>query len=264
MKLTFPAPKWPKIYYNFAEQRFELPSGGPDRHVYCPEDEYVLLTDVLTGKEYPLADSIIALCQGLPVIDLGANVGTASVYFEEWLTPEQLIAFEPGERARAYLTRNVPNAEVWPHAVLGYSGTCSYYDNGATVMGTVSNVPKHQGGYELQTYNGDGEMVSSTVTDIQTQTVRCLAARDVLGMITGEIGVLKLDVEGAEYDILRGARSELSKVRVIYLEYHNDFLRRKCDSVLDDFVMFHAKSDWLQGVVGYVNAKYARFVKGDL
>lgn len=262
MKLSMPEPKWPKVYYNFEEERFELPSDGPDRYVYCPADEYATLAPVLSGKEYPLPTQIIELCEGLPVIDIGANVGTASVYFEEWLRPSEMYCFEPGERARSYLKRNAPNAEVWPQAVMGYGGTCTYYDNGATFMGTCAYAPR-DGSCRVVAYDDQGQMTSSVATEVTSSEVRCIASKDVLGLVSGEIGVLKIDAESAEYDILRGARCELSKVRVIYLEYHNDFQRRKCDQVLDDFLVFHAKGEWLQGVVGYVNYKYAKRLLGD-
>ena len=46
------------------------------------------------------------------------------------------------------------------------------------------------------------------------------------------IDLMKMDVEGAEYDALMGAEKTLRMTRRFFLEIHSDELSRKCESLL--------------------------------
>lgn len=241
MKLT-PAETWfhEKLYYNFDEKRFEgARKDGTVRHIDCPPNLYEMLAPALSGLEYPLPQVLVDLCRGLPVIDCGANIGCASVYFEEVLKPRMLLAFEPDPHSREYYRGNVPKGWLMEQAITGWNGSVPFHSSDWLVTSTIM----HE---------------AESTPQKPVWNTACLSLGNVLADIYGDIGVLKLDIEGAEYVALQSSVAQLSKVRVIFLEYHNEWLRRKCDALLDYFVLFHQKSVWMQGVAGYVRLDLAK------
>lgn len=229
-------PDW-KIVYDNDEEYFEITDDDGTKRLYCPANEAGTFGDILWGHEYPLSKSLRALAQGLPVVDIGGHVGVASCFFTKMLSPREVAIFEPGQRAQKYLDRNFP-AVARHCAVTGWEGHAEYYEQGAMFLSTC-----------LRPLN-----------PADTYSVPCISGRSALSHVSGEIGVLKIDAEGSEGMILKSMGSELSRVRIVYLEWHNEKLRRQCDDALEDFLMFHCKGDWLQGVAGYVNTRYASHV----
>src|SRR5829696_9841251 len=120
-------------------------------------------------------------------LDLGANIGAYSVLALD--CGAQVIAVEPDDRARARLEQNVAyneyTCDVIPAAVGAQAGELSF---------TVG----------LDSYN---HLVSDRdVTwegNVRTRTVPVRTLDDILGARTAA-GV-KVDVEGFELDVLRGA-----------------------------------------------------------
>ena len=140
---------------------------------------------------------------GSIVYDIGANVGYFSLLAAVLVGPEgRVYAFEPLPRNVAYLLKHIKlnhidNIQVFKAAVSNLSGE-AFFDLGAsTAMGHLSE---------------SGE--------IKVQLV-CLDQM----LESGELqppDYMKVDVEGAEYDVLRGAPNLLKTYQpVLFLDTHH-------------------------------------------
>ena len=161
-----------------------------------------------------------ALRPGAVFFDVGANIGFYSIVASRILGPAgKVVAFEPSVTNLAYLHRHVElnratNVLIVPAACADRQ-SLELFDAGrnraeghiAESVGSASTGP-----YAL---------APTTTVD---------AAVGKLGM---EPDVLKIDVEGAEVSVLRGAQSMLRRKRpVIFLEVHSDTLRSACLEIL--------------------------------
>lgn len=231
----------------YADVHFNFLKGLPRiRRIVAPHTEELAINEVLGvfGRpEYPLTEKMIQMLQGLPVLDIGGHVGTASVYFEELLSPSEIVIYEPNPKACEYIAKNVPLATVHQQAVSNAAGVSQFYFREPWfTSGMFQNSPELPRGV--------------TVSDVQVVT-----GIEAIEGVPGEIGVLKIDVESSDWNALYPMRSQLNRVCVVFMEYHNETLRRAIDLLLGDFYLFHAHTcdfelaPWGQGTVGYINKR---------
>lgn len=133
------------------------------------------------------------------IIDCGANVGI-SVIYQRWRHPEaRIIAFEPDEAVFACLERNL--------AANGITG----------VECLREAVWVHGGGASFGREGADGGSLLRESSTVKVPTVRL---RDVL-LAQGAVDLLKIDIEGAEAEVLLDCGDALSRVERLYVEYHS-------------------------------------------
>lgn len=139
------------------------------------------------------------------ILDIGANVGSFTRLAAAKSPNATGLAFEPDPEAFEYLSKNArpTGFEVRESAVGATTGDAVLFRTGA----------------------GDGisslieESAPGTLVD-QTR-VRTIAIAEVLGAETGAVDLMKIDCEGAEYEILDvGDASLWSGVQRLALEYH--------------------------------------------
>jgi FkbM family methyltransferase len=171
-----------------------------------------LRTDLYIGRSLELygewAEGEIILFRrllrpGAVVIDVGANIGTHALPLAKIVGEEGAIyAFEPQQEIFEILVsnlnaNNVGNVKAHRAAVGATDGTCRIPQidySSANNFGLVS-VGK-----------GDLEVPEIAIDSLELQ----------------RIDLIKVDVEGAEADVLRGATSTLMKLRpILYVENNN-------------------------------------------
>ena len=143
------------------------------------------------------------------VVDVGANVGVFTVWAAKRLGAARIVAIEPSpEMVRALganLARNrIEQATVLEVALGGEPGESTLYRRAAGALDTL---------FDRDNYGSRFQTVASvTVTTLDDIFSTCEI--DVCDL-------LKLDCEGAEYEILFNASgSTLAKIRHIAAEYH--------------------------------------------
>lgn len=135
------------------------------------------------------------------IIDCGANIGLSLIYFKRLFPSAELTAFEPDKIIFSNLQSNLKtfgftNVNIVNKAVWSASTTLSFRSTG-DLGGAVS----------LQS--------RSTALDMyEVETVRL---RDYLST---RVDFLKIDIEGAEFDVLADCRDLLGNVENLFLEYH--------------------------------------------
>jgi FkbM family methyltransferase len=138
------------------------------------------------------------------IIDCGANIGIAVLFFKTLYPDAEILAFEPDAHAFDILGANVRDnglAGVTTHraAVGAVAGTTQLYANpAARGSGAASILP--------------GMPAAEIVPVVQLSTY-----------IDRPVDLLKIDVEGAEMDVLRelAAAGSLTLVREMVIEYHH-------------------------------------------
>ena len=136
------------------------------------------------------------------ILDCGANIGLACIYFKRLYESARVICFEPERRAYDALCSNVEafglkgvelrNAAVW---------TC---DGEARLwvdrQSTASRI--------LLGADADGSV----------ESIKTIRLRDMLNQ---DVAFLKMDIEGAEAAVLQDCGKRLCHVEHLFVEYHS-------------------------------------------
>jgi FkbM family methyltransferase len=184
------------------------------------------LRSILSGKDYPPVPLPVGY-KVSTIVDVGANVGAAALWFLSAAEDARLVCFEPSKQNFDCLRQNLqpfPAAEIYCVGLFARDKTVATLHLGA------SQCMQHS-------------IVASCETGDATETIslkRASAEFDRLGL--KEISILKIDTEGCEVPILEDlGRNRLSRVDVIYLEWHSEEDRREIDSILaEQFMMVSA------------------------
>jgi FkbM family methyltransferase len=145
------------------------------------------------------------------VLDCGANLGMASLYFK-WLYPESRVqAFEPDPATFKLLQENIKqnHLDVDAH-------NCALWDEDTEVDFYVDSTKP-------------GTLLMSTDrTRGQGGPIK-VPGRKLSEFIEGPVDFLKLDVEGAEHRVLRDLVSagKLESIRQMVVEYHHRIGQQK-------------------------------------
>ena len=130
------------------------------------------------------------------IIDAGANIGMASLYFKRHFPRVRITAFEPDPRIASVLQKNMQSFG---------------YDDVEVIRAAVSD---HDGIMRFAADHADGGRLAS---DGQEE-VKVVRMRNYLDE---PIDLLKLDIEGAEFDVLKDCEDRLANVRRLFVEYHS-------------------------------------------
>ena len=159
-----------------------------------------------------------AVRPGMTALDIGANVGAYSLLIGQWVgSSGAVFAFEPSPDAHDGLQRhihlNALDAIVTPvRAAAGAASSTSRF-----VVGTTAGESRLATTATLAT---DDE---ATTVDVPVTTIDDFCAREHL---TPDF--IKIDVEGAELDVLRGARETIRRTRgrlSLFVEIHPSIWR---------------------------------------
>lgn len=163
--------------------------------------------------------------KGHVVFDVGANVGYYTILGARLAGSQgQIFSFEPLVRNIAYLHRHVAlnklkNVSIIPSACSDKIEVAGFYPEGNAAIGhleSTSDLP----------LNGAVKM-----TLVPTVTLDAVANK-----LSVRPDILKIDVEGAELAVLKGAETILSLHKpAIFLSVHSETLRKTCLDYLSGF-----------------------------
>ena len=167
------------------------------------------------------------------VIEVGANSGSDSVRMLETFPGVPIICFEPDPRAIAEWRRNVcsSRAELREIAVSNHVGTVLFNQSGGLPPGfSEEDFPDgwHLSGSVLPPKNHTivhGWSNFDTTVEVPCETLDyALSSIEWDGYERLPIGLVWADVQGAEAQLIEGARETLDRTRFFYTEYSNDEL----------------------------------------
>jgi FkbM family methyltransferase len=139
------------------------------------------------------------------IVDAGAHIGLAAVYFATAFPQAEILAIEPDEQNFALLQRNTRSVKgVTPiqAALVGEPGFVR-----------IANPEAENWEYQVGSASAEapGTVRGMTVSEILDRTR------------SGHIDLLKLDIEGAEAEVLRGSDEWIDRVETIAVELHDRF-----------------------------------------
>jgi FkbM family methyltransferase len=146
------------------------------------------------------------------IIDCGAGIGLCTCYFKQLYPKSEIIAFEPDPRNHEFLRRNcaswgADDVQIVPKAVWTSETTLAFPRDG------------HASG-----------RIDETVAEADVLRVPTCRLRDYL---TERVDLLRLDIEGAEVDVLFDCADLLGHVHNLAVDYHSLFNRsQRLDALL--------------------------------
>lgn len=185
--------------------------------------EYVRY-EIFSDRVYPILNLLNLF--GGDIVDVGANVGFASVWFAANFPRLTVHAFEPGAVALTYLRVNaerLPNMRVHDFALWDKDGELPLFSH------------------------KDSSVLASLVVDHGSGSalVRCRRACSAFADLgIKKIALLKLDTEGAEVALLHDLVDYLPRTGAVFVEHHSTPDRIEIEKLLGGrFVMTKHFSD---------------------
>jgi FkbM family methyltransferase len=180
-----------------AVARVDFVSGDAIMHADLPSDQlWVAIKDVLVYEDYEFLDRfrLSRLPVNATVLDAGAFVGLYSLRASQHA--RRVVALEPSSRNFRYLTANLTlnhlrNVEPRQVALSSSAGIAPFSE-----AGTTSRLDK------------DGQVL------VEVNTLD-----DVVESL-GHVDLMKMDIEGAEYNVFASSRSALGSIEKIAAEVH--------------------------------------------
>jgi FkbM family methyltransferase len=135
------------------------------------------------------------------IIDCGANIGLSIISIKRQYPDAEIIAYEPDEKNFQLLTRNIES--------FGYSNVSLRKEAVWTDNTTLR-------------FSNEGLMSSKIETNGSNNTIEIKAIR-LRDLLQRDIDFIKMDIEGAEYTVLKDIADKLHFVKNLFLEYHGTF-----------------------------------------
>jgi FkbM family methyltransferase len=134
------------------------------------------------------------------IIDCGANMGLSVLYFAKTYPGSKIIAFEPDESVLPYLKQNIKNYQL---------SNVLLYEKAVWSSNTILSFYTDQG------MGGRLELNYNNQVPKQVETIR------LKEFLNQEVEFLKIDIEGAEIEVLIDCEDKLSNVNNLFVEYHS-------------------------------------------
>jgi FkbM family methyltransferase len=135
------------------------------------------------------------------IIDLGANIGLSVLYFKMLYPQSEICALEADPKIFEYLENNIR--------------TNGFED----VMLVNKAAWKENATLKFASDGADGGRVVSAGEPARYVEVEAIDVSELVAK--GVVDLLKIDIEGAEVDVLSRCRDVLSNVQKIFVEYHS-------------------------------------------
>ena len=162
---------------------------------------YILYKDIFINRIYHFE----AQRPDPLILDCGSNIGMSILYFKHIYPEARIIGFEPDPAVFPYLQANVAGNDLTDvrlvqEALAKQEGTLTFYSDGkygsCLAEHASGDIPEGWAKYE----------------------VPCVRLRDYL---TEPVDFLKINIEGAEWEVLADSEDRLRQAREMVIEYHH-------------------------------------------
>lgn len=200
-----------RVTVNGRRLRLTIRLNSSDLHVFREIFLHGALDDVVGDQ----------LAEARTIVDLGSNIGLATAYLACWATRATFYCAEPAPEnnvvARRTANDNSIDAVIESIAVLDYNGSVKFYPNqwwasSSTVMAVINARTTRAERFEHSL------ILPSKI--VPTSTVTTFLQRHRLA----HVDLMKIDVEGAELQIMQGDTDWLDAVDTVAIEIHRKYV----------------------------------------
>jgi FkbM family methyltransferase len=205
---------------------------------------YTQAQQLYHGLQEVLVDEIykVNLASNARIIDCGANIGLSVLYFKSICPSAHITAFEPDRHNFELLTKNcivnnlkqvdLVEAAVWKEN---------------TQLKFIA-----QGGMDSKISEGAEEGI-------------LVKAYSLIDYLHDPVDFLKLDIEGAEFEVLKNIEEYMDKIAKLFIEYHGSFSQtNELIAILDmvqkaGFYVYIKEACNVYPTPFYINSKHTQF-----
>ncbi len=176
------------------------------------------------------------------IVDIGAHIGTFTVYAAKLADRGRIFSFEPHPGNFQLLKKNcelnnIKNTQLFKYGVCGKRRKCRLFED--------------------EKYTGRHSLYAKSKKAI---VINCVSLREIFESCKIEFcNFLKIDCEGAEYDILFNTpKKDFGRIDKIAVEYHDFFFRRKKIYNLVNFLSKAGFAVKIRPISSYQGILYAK------
>jgi FkbM family methyltransferase len=148
------------------------------------------------------------------IVDAGANIGLASIFYANQYPEAKIIAIEPEASNYGMLRKNVA---LYPNVV---PIQAALWSENKMLSGSTTDTGHHA--YQVREKNGLDDQGHGG-------TVRGLTLRELMTDLgIQQIDLLKVDIEGSEKEVFQNSGDWIGHVGIIAIEIH-EWIRRGCN-----------------------------------
>ena len=150
------------------------------------------------------------------IIDAGSNIGIATIFFKSLYPQAKILCFEPDPNSFVLLKRNIFNnclreVTIVNAALAAKTGVIDFYGE------ITQNTPYSCGNSIIQEW-GEQRSLDDAIYLMKNKIK--VSAVQLSTYITEEIDFLKLDIEGAERQVLEELGDKITLIKEIAVEIH--------------------------------------------
>jgi FkbM family methyltransferase len=146
------------------------------------------------------------------IIDCGGHIGLAVLYFKSLYPRSRVVTFEPNPETFSLLQRNIAQNSL--RGVEAINMALSREDNEDAIL--------YVGEDFLETWDSTDTIKSDLWDNMDLYRGISVRSARLSSYINGKVEFIKLDIEGAEYDVLEECKAKIDSVGAITLEYHQN------------------------------------------
>jgi len=162
---------------------------------------YILYKDIFVHRIYHFD----AMRPDPLILDCGSNIGMSILYFKQRYPRARIVAFEPDPDIIPFLESNIAGNNLkdvrWLQTALSRDGEKKIFFSDGICGSGLSETLTRENSHAWKQYE-----------------VPCMRLRDYL---TEPVDFLKMNIEGAEYEVLADSEDRLRQVREMIIEYHH-------------------------------------------
>ncbi len=216
----------PLMETNMSRQKMIFPNGLECYYLSSKEETELIFSEIFTEQQY-ISNGIV-INEGDYIFDVGANIGLFSLFVSRLQKNVKIYAFEPIEPIFEVLQENIHLHSLHNIFLFNYGLSSennseklfTFYPNMAgnsttkplekleqqKAMNAVLSQEQVKYFFQNSQVNGELRTLSSVIDELNIKT----------------IDLLKIDVEGEEYEVLKGIEeNDWGKIKQVFAEVHD-------------------------------------------
>jgi len=188
------------------------------------------------GDAFAMQKKLINQSKAPVIFDVGAYSGETAIHYNELFPNSKIYSFEPFPTSFKRLKENMvdyKNVKIYNKGLGAYSGKSQFHSNGFAPTNSI--LATDDGASD--TWGDTDLMQTKNVIDVDITTIDKIVEEEGIE----KIDILKMDVQGAEYMVIDGAKKSIEKgiIDVIYTEIitmpsYKD--QKRLDEIIDMYV----------------------------